>query len=725
MRQLECHQEEIHLCGKIQFGGFLFVFNNSGCVAISENITDLLNRTIDQVLGLQIEDILSLLSQETEWNLAEIERQINGQVFIRFVERIQIDKIEYYLSIYSYDEKKYIEIEPCNETHLKETRLFYYAKYLEEQHDRAWQSLTVLIRQIIGFDRVMVYQFLEDHSGQVIAESISEDMTSLIGYRYPEFDIPEQARALYTKFLARNIADIDASTVNVKGIDPKELDLTRCSLRALSPIHLQYLRNAGMRASASFSIIMNGKLWGLVACQNRQPLHVDLAQRHLGAFLTQYAVNYYLSEHQKINLFNQEVMGAMEIDLKSELLIKTDMYAVLEKFAPQIMKIAEADGLIILHDRGRKSFGDVPTEELHAQIDQSLINHEENLYATSNFVYDIPAHIIDPIIFPGVIRINVQPGSKVYMYLFRREHVYEEIWAGKPEKIFKYDPENNVKFPSPRTSFDAWIEHTKGNAPKWKRSELSFMGRIVQIIQQAIAQRSVEIANLNKELVRSNNALDTFSYTLTHDLKNPLSSIQLAAQMILLKNDISKELLHKLGENILDTTRLITEMMDKVYQLSQSNYVAFKNELIDPRTKILSILESCKQQYGVVDLDFRLGPTIPILGERTLLYQLFLNLMGNAIKYRSTIQKPFVEISSENVGNSVFYYIKDNGIGMDLREGVNIFDIFKRLPNSQGYEGSGIGLSIVKRIIDRLNAEITVKSELHVGTTFCIEFKKE
>jgi len=99
--------------------------------------------------------------------------------------------------------------------------------------------------------------------------------------------------------------------------------------------------------------------------------------------------------------------------------------------------------------------------------------------------------------------------------------------------------------------------------------------------------------------------------------------------------------------------------------------------------------------------------------------------MGNAIKYMSTIQKPFVEISSENVGNSVFYYIKDNGIGMDLREGVNIFDIFKRLPNSQGYEGSGIGLSIVKRIIDRLNAEITVKSELQVGTTFCIEFKKE
>jgi len=309
------------------------------------------------------------------------------------------------------------------------------------------------------------------------------------------------------------------------------------------------------------------------------------------------------------------------------------------------------------------------------------------------------------------------------MFLFRKEHVYEDVWAGKPEKIYYYDPERKVEFPSPRTSFEAWREIMKGKSIKWKESELSFVEKVAHITQQAIAQRGGEIAQLNKELMRSNNALDTFGYTLTHDLKNPLSSIRLAAQMMLVKDDLPKDMLRKMATNIMDATTLMTEMMDKVYQLAQSNYVSFRTELIDPRLKILNILESCKQQFDVPDLEFVLGQTLAIQGERTLLYQLFLNLIGNAIKYSSKKDQPKVEVYSEKQGNSVHYYIKDNGIGMDIQDQAYIFEIFKRLPNSQGFEGSGIGLSIVKRIADRLSAKVTVESELDVGTTFCVKFK--
>lgn len=223
--------------------------------------------------------------------------------------------------------------------------------------------------------------------------------------------------------------------------------------------------------------------------------------------------------------------------------------------------------------------------------------------------------------------------------------------------------------------------------------------------------------------MRSNNALDTFGYTLTHDLKNPLSSIKLAAQMMLLKDDLPKDLLRKMANNIMDATTLITEMMDKVYQLTQSNSVSFKLELIDPQIKIMNIVESCKQQFGVTHLEFVLGQTLPVLAERTLLYQLFLNLIGNAIKYSSKKEQPLVEVYSEKQDNSVCYYIKDNGIGMDIQDKANIFEIFKRLPNSQAFEGSGIGLSIVKRIANRLSAKVSVESELNVGTTFCVKFK--
>lgn len=324
---------------------------------------------------------------------------------------------------------------------------------------------------------------------------------------------------------------------------------------------------------------------------------------------------------------------------------------------------------------------------------------------------------------PGVLRINILPGNKYYIYLFRKEQIYDDVWAGKPEKIYLYDPERKVEFPSPRASFEAWRETMKGKSVKWRKTELSFMEKVAQIAQQAIAQRGGEIAQLNKELIRSNNALDTFGYTLTHDLKNTLSSIKLAAQMMLIKDDLSKDMLRKMAKNIMDATGLITEMMDKVYQLTQSNYVTFKTELIDPRNKILNILESSKQQFDSENLEFILGETWPIIGERTLLYQLFLNLIGNAIKYSSKKDQPVVEVYSIKQGNSVHYYIKDNGIGMDIRDDSNIFDIFKRLPNSQGFEGSGIGLSIVKRIADRLNAKVTVESELNVGTTFCISFE--
>ncbi|MDR0265749.1 MAG: GAF domain-containing protein [Sphingobacterium sp.] len=723
MRQLECHEEEIHLCGKIQFFGFLCIFDEGGCIAASENLSSVLEIPIKEILGRSIDELLPLLSSEQEWNLKKIERQITGEIFTRFVERIRIKGVDYYLSIYQYDDKTYVEVEICSENHLKATRLFYYAKYLEEQHGNAWQSLTVLIRQIIGFDRVMVYRFEEDNSGQVIAESLADGMSSLMGYRYPEFDIPAQARALYVKFLARHVADIDAPTIAIKGLEPGEIDLTRCSLRALSPVHLQYLKNAGARASASFSIVIEGKLWGLVACQNSLPLNVDLAQRHLCAFLTQYAINYYLSEHQKENLVAQTIMGVMERDLKSELLVNSDIGVVLERFAPQILEIVGADGLMIKHDRGYKTWGEVPAELQQRQIDQYIETQGDgDLFFTSNFVYGDDA-LEQSVIFPGILRINILPSNKWHIYLFRKEHVYEDVWAGKPEKIYHYDPEREVKFPSPRTSFEAWREKMKGKSVKWKKAELSFMEKVAQITQQAIAQRGGEIAQLNKELVRSNNALDTFGYTLTHDLKNPLSSIKLAAQMMLIKDDLPKEMLRKMATNIMDATGLITEMMDKVYQLTQSNYVAFKTELIDPRNKILNILESCKQQFESARLEFVLGETWPILGERTLLYQLFLNLIGNAIKYSSKKEQPKVEVYSEKHGHSVYYYIKDNGIGMDIKEDSNIFEIFKRLPNSQGFEGSGIGLSIVKRIADRLDAKVTVESQLHIGTTFCVKFK--
>jgi light-regulated signal transduction histidine kinase (bacteriophytochrome) len=721
MREINCHDEKIHLCGNIQSFGYLFIFEDDKCVGVSENCPDITGKELSLTLGMTVEAILDILAPSFDFKGDKIEKAVSDRLFYRFVERIPIHQQDYFLSLYRYDKKTYLEIECCNPLEIKTTKLYYYAQYLESQSNgnSYWQPLTELIKEIINYDRVMIYRFLEDNSGQVIAESKSEDLESLMNYRYPEFDIPAQARELYRIFHARHTADVDGEIIPLMGREAEDLDLTRCSLRALSPMHLQYLKNAGVKASASFSIIVDNELWGLVACQNREPMHVDLSQRHLCTFLTQYAVNRYLADFQKEQVLVHKNLAQLEHDLKSDLLVKRDLYNVLENYAERIMDVMRGQGLIVKRDSAIKAVGDVPDRKLIRQIDEEIL--DKDFFVTDRFKYGTLAQ--EDEMFPGVIRISILPANNWYLYIFRKERLIEETWAGKPEKVMQVDTNRKLTFPSPRSSFEAWKKITKGKADKWRSSELAFIENITHIIQQAIAQRGGEIEELNKKLVRSNNALDTFAYTLTHDLKNPLTSIQLTAQMLMYKKDVASEFLVKSMKNILEGTRLMTDMMDKVYQMSKVSHVDFVFEPINPASKIVNIVENCKLQYHVPHLDFDLGETLPVMGERTLIYQLFLNLVGNAIKYSSKRKNPQVAVYSIRQGNLIHYYVKDNGIGIDLKKGEKIFEIFGRMANTDGFEGSGIGLSIVKQIANRLNATIHVESELDRGTTFSVTFK--
>lgn len=718
---MECHEEKIHLCGKIQDFGYLFVFENNSCTAVSENSDEIIDGDIDGLLGLAPDQVLKSILPSNSINLNEVNEYIfhEGK---RFVKYIKIKEQKYSLSIYQYEGKLFVEIEVCNDYQIKGTDLNNYAHAFKESED-PWEVLTNLVRKVIGFDRSMVYKFLEDNSGQVIAESKNKELTSFLSYRYPEYDIPIQARELYTKFLARSIADIDGDVHDVLGISPDKLDLSYCSVRALSPIHLEYLRNADISASASFSIIIEGKLWGLVTCQNTKPKHVDLEQRNICSFLTQYAINHYLLNCQKELNGNHEIIGELERDIKSEILVNYDLHSVTEKYAARVKTVVNADGLAMKHNDSLAFIGETPEKEGIEIIDKFLLEKEnESLFFTSKFDYNHPESTTSQICFPGVIRINLLPGSNWFLYLFRKENIVDEIWAGKPERKNLKNSDQQNCYPSPRSSFERWKQLSEGKAINWKISELAFLERIVSVIQQAIAQRGGEIFNLNKELIRSNNALDTFGYTLTHDLKNPLAMIKLSADMIIKREEDKKSIKSKLANNIIDSSKLMTEMMDRINELSQSNYINFKFERINPRKKIIEIVENCKRQYENEKLTFILGDTLEIPAERTLLYQMFLNIIGNAIKYSSQKRAPLVEVNSYRKGLSVIYEIKDNGIGIDLSNGTDIFRIFSRMPHTEEFEGVGIGLSIVKRITDRLGAKVSVESKLDIGTNFKIEF---
>ncbi|MDR2283574.1 MAG: GAF domain-containing protein, partial [Sphingobacterium sp.] len=616
----------------------------------------------------------------------------------------------------------YVEFEQCNPSKPSSTKLYSHARYLDAAGENLWFALCESIYHVIGFDRVMIYKFMDDGSGQVIAEKTADDMSSLLGYRYPESDIPAQARQLYSQFIARHTVDVNADTYAILGRDIETLDLGRCSIRALSPIHLQYLRNADVEASASFSILVDGHLWGLVTCQHRIPKMIDLGQRHLCVFLVQYTVNRHLAYQRNLDLQYNKRIKTLELDLKEKLLVNPDILAVLRDHAGALCDMAGADGLLINHPEGTYRYGSCPDPDHFEKIQQIIaLRGKKELAAYQQIQVDSP-HSPS---FPGVAKVDILKIPRLNLYWFRKAIEAEEIWAGNPEKHYRYDTSTGLNRPSPRTSFEAWKQTIQGQAPSWKKRELLFMRRVRYTVQDAVMKRMSEIQVLNEKLVELNSTLDTYSHTLSHDLKNPLSAIKLAAQIIQQRNNLPDDFLKKISGNVLDAVQLMSDMIQRISEFSKSKSFDFTPRLVDPEVLIHKIISDSKKTYPNGAMDIKIGTLHPFLGETNLIYQLFSNVLTNAIKYSSKKQHPQVRIESHKEDEHIIYHIIDNGIGIPADELDTVFEIFKRTSNAVDFEGAGIGLSVAKRIAQRLDAQLQIESELDKGTLFILKFKDQ
>jgi chemotaxis family two-component system sensor kinase Cph1 len=159
--------------------------------------------------------------------------------------------------------------------------------------DRNLKSLlknsVVEVKNIIQYDRVMICRFADDGHGEVVAEAKNKKLQSWLGLHYPASDIPKQARELYKKNLIRLIGDVNVPTSRIIAEDgiTEPLDLTCASLRAVSPIHIQYLKNMGVASSFSISLIYKNELWGLIACHNYTPKFIDYTSRKAAKLIGQ------------------------------------------------------------------------------------------------------------------------------------------------------------------------------------------------------------------------------------------------------------------------------------------------------------------------------------------------------------------------------------------------------------------------------------------------------
>ena len=718
---INCDQEPIHICGEVQEYGYLIGTQNSKIISYSENILDLFSLD-SSILGNDIRVLFNDLNLDINWNNYSDNQELA-------IQHVGIEGKEYTLSIHTHNDITFFELEKVIPNHKINKEYAAIQHILRNSDDEnIWKVLLKEVQEIIDYDRTMIYQFLYDGSGEVIEELVKPNLESYMHLHYPESDIPAQARALYLKNTVRIISNASGKTYPILGEQKERLDLTYCTTRAMSPMHVQYLKNSGVESSFSTSIIVNGQLWGMVACQNIEPKHLDLQSRLLVETLTRTSANAYgsykaletLEEYQRSNLSN--------ISLRQNLLGEEDFGKSLETNIQDIMGSCNADGMIIKINNEILTAGNVPS---HSDIEKLIVwskenneNFEENIFISNTLCQDISVELDNPEISCGVITSVLGNNTSDMLIWLRKEQGQSIKWAGKPEKPTVSEIKDGIeviKF-SPRKSFEVWKEYVKGTSLPWKIKEIESARWITSVILKASHTKSSQIFDLNNQLKELNQELDSFSHTISHDLNTPLTIIKLNAQLA--KKLPDPEKVQKTLDSIITQVDTMSEMIRNVLELSRIKKSEIELRGIEVDALISKLAEDSKLSFNSPHTEIIIENTPEVLGDKTMIYQVFVNIIGNAVKYSSKSDKPMVKIVGEVYEDAVTYKITDNGIGIDDKDSGKMFKIFSRMSNAKEFKGNGVGLSIVHHLMEKMGGNISYESEHGKGTTFILKFQK-
>ena len=354
-------------------------------------------------------------------------------------------------------------------------------------------------RMATKYDRVLVYRFASDWHGEVVAESLGPDMHSFLGHHFPASDIPVPARNIFLKNLVRLIADVDSKPTPILGKSEHKLDLSRSVLRAPASIHLEYLRNMGVQASLTLSIISDGKLWGLIACHHMTPKYLTPEQRSICGLLAK------LVSSRLSTLITAESMVAARTITKfvagmSKTFSEGQLLDYIRDHKRDLLNYLIADGFFYASTAELVCDGQTPSGPQFKQILATL--EETNL----DFVQSDAVGKVFPALAPlasvaaGIMAFKV---GTFWCVWTKQEYISTITWAGNPNKPM--NQEDRHERLSPRNSFNSWSEDVKGTSSAWEHHEVRAANRLqVEIIRNLEGkQLQDEEPGVEDELVKS------------------------------------------------------------------------------------------------------------------------------------------------------------------------------------------------------------------------------
>ena len=724
-----CENEPIHIPGAIQPHGVMLVLHPATLTILqaSTNTDCILGVAAEALIGQPVESVVGKMQAEVLRSTASPHNSAGIRSSVMRIRDVIFDAV-----IHRNEGGVILELEPAalNDSPFSDDVAGSGAFFsmlrgasLSLQQALGVDSLSQIVvdqvRELTGFERVMLYQFDEHWNGKVVAESRLTGVASYLGLHFPDSDIPAQARRLYARNPLRLIADTRYAPAPLTPIrNPLSggaLDMSDAVLRSVSPVHIQYLENMHVRASMSISILQNRRLWGLIACHHRAPRHIPYRARVAAELIG--------------NLFAAQMFSLTEAKRRERMRMRDDFLAQISRiilpgqrfeeacgsFLGLAARALDAHGIVLAVGGKFQKSGRTPSDvELQAIITYLSTHNPHSVHHTEN----LEAVIADLGYVGGMLATPFSSLRNDFILWFRNPVQRLVRWAGKPESNIASIGTVGKPHISPRESFEAWLEVVSGSSQTWDKEDIDTANRILQII--------LESAKLEAE--SANAAKSDFLARMSHELRTPMNAI-LGLVTILERTQKDPQ-----QQKYLQTLRVSSNaLLNVINDLLDISRIEAREFHLDVQPLSLAALAEEVANLMRVQADakkLRLTVALPkddplwCRGDPHRLKQIMTNLLSNAIKFTATgeVTLRLRREQGQKTPNLFVIAVQDTGIGILADKFETIFDRFTQADSgiTRRYGGTGLGLAICKHLVSLMEGAIHVESTPGQGSTFTV-----
>jgi len=458
-------------------------------------------------------------------------------------------------------------------------------------------------------------------------------------------------------------------------------------------------------------------LWGLISCHNEAPRQVAPAVRNACDFLAQILAMQISAREASAEASYRLELQSVQSELLAHMAVEERFIEGLTQQSDKLLRMAGAEGAAVFFAGEHALVGRTPGQaEVQRIIDRLVKEGHEDLFVTECLASVMPGADTMKEDASGVLAIAVSKLHASYVLWFRPEVIQTVKWGGDPRK--PVEPTREGDRLHPRKSFETWKETVRLRSLPWRSSEIETARDLRNAIVGIVLRKAEEMADLVAELERSNKELESFSYSVSHDLRAPFRHIVGFAELLRESTGGLDDTQRRYVNTIIESAYSAGRLVDDLLSFSQMGRASLLPIQVDMNRLVQDVRRTLALESDGRSIEWRIGELGTAHGDPVMLRLVLQNLLSNAIKYTRSRDTAVIEMGVERRPTEAVFFVRDNGVGFDMAYVGKLFGVFQRLHRVEDYEGTGIGLANVRRIVERHGGRAWAEAAVNAGATF-------